>query len=65
MMIMSAPRPLSTPPTRRSPSMVTTTVWLSASTCNAGKFFGRGPRGLPDWPFLNRLCTGGLPRPTS
>jgi len=32
---------------------------------NAGRFLGRGPRGLADWPFLNRLCTGGLPRPTS
>jgi hypothetical protein len=45
--------------------MVTVTFSLSASTSNAGKFFGRGPRGLPDWPFLKRLCTGGLPRPTS
>jgi hypothetical protein len=47
-----------------SPTMVTTTGSLSASTSNAGRFFGRGPRGLPDWPFLNRLCTSGLPRPT-
>jgi len=50
---------------RRSPSMVMTTLSLSASTGNAGRFLGRGPRGLADWPFLNRLCTGGLPRPTS
>jgi hypothetical protein len=27
-------------------------------------FFGR-PRGLPDWPFLNRVDLGGLPKPTS
>jgi len=34
--------------------------------------FRRGPRGFPgltllepDWPFLNRLRTGGLPRATS
>jgi hypothetical protein len=45
--------------------MVTVTFSLRASTSNAGKFFERGPRGLPDWPFVNRLCTGGLPRPTS
>jgi len=34
--------------------MVKTTGSLSASTSSAGQFFGRGP-------FLNRLCTGGLP----
>jgi hypothetical protein len=28
---------------RRSPSMVTTTLSLSASTGSAGRFFGRGP----------------------
>jgi len=28
-------------------------------------FFECGPRGSPYWGFLNRLCTGGLPRPTS
>jgi hypothetical protein len=42
---------------RRSPSMVTTTFSLSASTSNAGKLFGHGPRGLPGWPFLNQLRT--------
>jgi hypothetical protein len=25
---------------------------------------GSGTRGLPDCPFLNRVCTGGLLRPT-
>jgi hypothetical protein len=25
-----------------------------AATSSAGRFFGRGPRGLPDWPFLKR-----------
>jgi hypothetical protein len=35
-----------------SPPMVTTIGSLSASTSNAGRFFGPGPRGLPDWPFL-------------
>ena len=49
----------------RSPSMVATTLSLSASTSGAITLFGRGPRGLPDWPFLQRLCTGGLPRSTS
>ena len=38
---------------------------LSASTSNAGKFFERGPRVLPDWPFLKsatrrRLAAAGL-----
>jgi hypothetical protein len=26
---------------------------------------GGRPQGLPDWPFLKRLCAGGLPKPTS
>jgi hypothetical protein len=50
---------------RRSPSMVTTTGSLSTAPSNTGRFFGRDQRGLPDWPFLKRLCSGGLPRPTS
>jgi hypothetical protein len=25
-----------------------------AATSSAGRFFGHGPRGLPDWPFLKR-----------
>ncbi len=50
--------------TRRSPSMVGTTGSLSAHQ-QRRRFFGRGPRGLPDWAFLNRLCTDGLLRPTS
>jgi hypothetical protein len=50
----------------RSPSIVTNTGSLSAATRSAGRFFlGRPPRGLRDWPFVMRVCTGGLPRPTS
>ena len=52
------------PPSRRVGKWVTTTFSSSASTSGAVKFFGRGPRGLPDWPFLKRLCTVGLPRST-
>ena len=51
-------------PCRRVGKWVTTTFPSSASTSGAVTFFGRGQRGLPDWPFLKRLCTVGLPRPT-
>jgi hypothetical protein len=43
---------------------VTITGSFSARISSAGRVFGRGPRGLPERPFLNRLCNGGLPRPT-
>ena len=32
---------------------------LSAPTSSAGKLFGRGPRGLPDWLFWKGLPHGG------
>jgi hypothetical protein len=50
---------------RRSPSMLAVTGSLSASIKSAGRFFGYGPRALPDYPFLKRVCTGGSPRPTA
>jgi len=45
---------------RRLPFSVTVTFSLSAAANNAGRFFGVRPRGLPDWPFLKRVCSGGL-----
>jgi hypothetical protein len=44
------------------PFSVTTTGWFSASFSTLEKFFApRGrPRGLPDWPFLKRVCSGGF-----
>ena len=47
---------------RRRPSSVTTTGSFNASFSRVEKFFeprGR-PRGLPDWPFLKRVCKGGF-----
>src|SRR5271166_3584157 len=49
---------------RRFPSIVTQNRSLSASASTAGRFFGLRPRGLPDWRFLKRVCSGGLPGPT-
>jgi hypothetical protein len=66
--LFGAPRQQLAPPGDIPPACrrwFTTAFSLSASTSNTARFFGLGPRGLLDWPFLKRLCTGGLPRPTS
>ena len=46
------------------PSSVATTVSFSAAASNAGRLLVLRPPGLPDCPFLKRLCSGGLPGPT-
>jgi hypothetical protein len=68
---LAASLPLVAPSDRVSPlrgfpadgTWVATIFSSSASTSGAVKFFGGGPRGLPHWPFLRRLCTVGLRRP--
>jgi len=47
---------------RLLPFSVMTTGSFSASSSRVERFFeplGR-PRGLPEWPFLKRVCSGGL-----
>jgi len=50
---------------RRSPSMVTTTLSLNASTSSTGSFFWRGPCGFAGLAFLESAVHPRLAAPTS
>jgi len=45
-------------PVGRRPLSVTATGWFQRRDQNAGRFFARRPRGLPDRPFLKRVRSG-------
>jgi len=49
---------------RRRPSIVTRVRSFRASAKSAGRLLALRLPGLPDWAFLKRVCSGGLPGPT-
>ena len=49
---------------RRRPLVVTWTVSSSAAASSAGRVLALRPPGLPDWPFLKRVCSCRLPGST-
>src|SRR5207302_1900685 len=47
---------------RRDRATDNCTTSLSASVGGADRVLALRPPGLPDWPFLKRVCSGGLPQ---